>query len=492
MSQINIQHLTFAYDGSYDNIFEDVSFQLDTDWKLGLIGRNGRGKTTLLRLLLGEYEYRGVITASVEFEYFPFPVENPEADALQVAEQACGEQPYWKLVREMNLLELSEDVLYRPLFTLSNGEQTKLLLAALFLRENSFLLIDEPTNHLDIRGREVVSQYLNRKKGFILVSHDRTFLDGCVDHILSLNRAGIEVQQGNFSSWMQNRAYQDQFEMAENEKLKSQIAHLQKSAKEKAAWSHRVESTKYDTRNSGLRADRGYVGHQAAKMMKRSKAIQQRLETAAEEKAKLLKNVEEVEDLRLTQPAYHTAWFIQLREVSIQYGDKTVCRDVNFTIERGDRIALTGKNGSGKSSLLRLICGEEVPFSGTLERGSRLTISYVPQNSSFLRGSLREFAQENGIDESLFKAILRKLDFSRPQLEKEMESFSQGQKKKVLLAKSLCQQAHLLVWDEPLNYIDVLSRMQIEKLLLTWKPTILFVEHDRAFCQAVATKEVRL
>ena len=492
MSQINIQHLTFAYDGSYDNIFEDVSFQLDTDWKLGLIGRNGRGKTTLLRLLLGEYEYRGVITASVEFEYFPFPVEDPEADALQVAEQACGEQPYWKLVREMNLLELSEDVLYRPFFTLSNGEQTKLLLAALFLRENSFLLIDEPTNHLDIRGREVVSQYLNRKKGFILVSHDRTFLDGCVDHILSLNRAGIEVQQGNFSSWMQNRAYQDQFEMAENEKLKSQIAHLQKSAKEKAAWSHRVESTKYDTRNSGLRADRGYVGHQAAKMMKRSKAIQQRLETAAEEKAKLLKNVEEVEDLRLTQPAYHTARFIQLREVSIQYGDKTVCRDVNFTIERGDRIALTGKNGSGKSSLLRLICGEEVPFSGTLERGSRMTISYVPQNSSFLRGSLREFAQENGIDESLFKAILRKLDFSRPQLEKEMESFSQGQKKKVLLAKSLCQQAHLLVWDEPLNYIDVLSRMQIEKLLLTWKPTILFVEHDRAFCQAVATKEVRL
>ena len=492
MSQINIQHLTFAYDGSYDNIFEDVSFQLDTDWKLGLIGRNGRGKTTLLRLLLGEYEYRGVITASVEFEYFPFPVEDPEADALQVAEQACGEQPYWKLVREMNLLELSEDVLYRPLFTLSNGEQTKLLLAALFLRENSFLLIDEPTNHLDIRGREVVSQYLNRKKGFILVSHDRTFLDGCVDHILSLNRADIEVQQGNFSSWMQNRAYQDQFEMAENEKLKSQIAHLQKSAKEKAAWSHRVESTKYDTRNSGLRADRGYVGHQAAKMMKRSKAIQQRLETAAEEKAKLLKNVEEVEDLRLTQPAYHTSRFVQLREVSIQYGDKTVCRDVNFTIERGDRIALTGKNGSGKSSLLRLICGEEVPFSGTLERGSRLTISYVPQNSSFLRGSLREFAQENGIDESLFKAILRKLDFSRPQLEKEMESFSQGQKKKVLLAKSLCQQAHLLVWDEPLNYIDVLSRMQIEKLLLTWKPTILFVEHDRAFCQAVATKEVRL
>lgn len=492
MSQINIQHLTFAYDGSYDNIFEDVSFQLDTDWKLGLIGRNGRGKTTLLRLLLGEYEYRGTITASVEFEYFPFPVEDPEADALQVAEQACGEQPYWKLVREMNLLELSEDVLYRPFSTLSNGEQTKLLLAALFLRENSFLLIDEPTNHLDIRGREVVSQYLNRKKGFILVSHDRTFLDGCVDHILSLNRAGIEVQQGNFSSWMQNRAYQDQFEMAENEKLKSQIAHLQKSAKEKAAWSHRVESTKYDTRNSGLRPDRGYVGHQAAKMMKRSKAIQQRLETAAEEKAKLLKNVEEVEDLRLTQPAYHTARFIQLREVSIQYGDQTVCRDVNFTIERGDRIALTGKNGSGKSSLLRLICGEEVPFSGTLERGSRLTISYVPQNPSFLRGSLREFAQENGIDESLFKAILRKLDFSRPQLEKEMESFSQGQKKKVLLAKSLCQRAHLLVWDEPLNYIDVLSRMQIEKLLLTWKPTILFVEHDRAFCEAVATKEVRL
>lgn len=220
MSMIKIENLTFSYPTSCDTIFDNVSFQIDTDWKLGFVGRNGRGKTTFLNLLLGKLEYSGKIISSVQFDYFPYPVDNKSRMTEEVLQEVCPICEEWELLRELSYLEVEAEVLWRPFATLSNGEQTKVLLAALFLNEGHFLLIDEPTNHLDAKARELVSAYLKKKKGFLLVSHDRFFLDGCVDHILSLNRADIEVQSGNFSSWMENFERQQGFETAQNERLK--------------------------------------------------------------------------------------------------------------------------------------------------------------------------------------------------------------------------------------------------------------------------------
>ena len=488
MSLIQVSNLTFAYEGSYETIFENVSFQLDTNRRLGFTGRNGRGKTTFLNLLQGKYPYSGSIRASVAFSYFPYPVEDGSQFAIDVVEEIYPEYQYWQLAREMNLLQLEEDVLYRPFETLSNGEQTKLQLAVLFTRENHFLLIDEPTNHLDIRGRELVSRYLNTKRGFILVSHDRSFLDGCVDHILSINKSHIEVCRGNFSTWQENKARRDAFEQAENEKLKKEISRLEQTARQKADWSDRLESTKIGTHSF----DRGYIGHKAEKMMARSKAIEQRQQSAIEEKSKLLKNIERSDSLKIFQTPYHTKRLALLQEVTIQYGEVPVCENISFTIEAGDRIALQGPNGSGKSSLIKLICGEAIPHSGTVRIGSGLTISLVTQDTSHLKGKLSDLAKNSGIDESLFLAMLAKLDVPKVQMEKDMSSLSAGQKKKVLIAKSICEKAHLHIWDEPMNYIDVISRMQIENLLLEFSPTILFVEHDKSFCENVATKIIDL
>jgi len=492
MSLINVVNLTFAYDGSYDNIFENVNFQLDTDWKLGFTGRNGRGKTTFLNLLLGKYEYSGTISAHVHFDYFPYPVDNKEQNTVDVVGDIYPDYVHWQLMREFSLLDVSEDVLYRPFDSLSNGEQTKVLLAALFLKENRFLLIDEPTNHLDKEARKRVSDYLSKKNGYILVSHDRAFLDNCVDHILSINKTDIEIQKGNFSDWWANKQRQDDYELAENEKLKKDIQRLSESSRRTGNWSHEVEKTKNGTRNSGSKVDKGYVGHKAAKMMKRSKSMEHRQQSAIEEKSKLLKNVETSESLKISQLTYHKHQLVELDKVSIYYGERQVCPETSFTIGQGDRIALAGKNGSGKSSLIKLICGEELSYTGTFRKGSQLKISYVSQDTSHLQGTLSDYAREHEIDESLFKSILRKLDFSRAQFEKDISTYSGGQKKKVLIAKSLCEKVHLHVWDEPLNYIDVISRMQIEELLLEHSPTILFVEHDSEFCDHIATKVVEL
>lgn len=488
MSLINISHLTFAYEGSYDNIFEDVSFQIDSDWKLGLVGRNGRGKTTFLNLLMRKYQYQGTISTSLVLDYFPFAIDNPLLDTLDVIDSVLPDYEHWKLYRELNLLEVSLDVLYRPFHTLSNGEQTKVLLAALFLQDNHFLLIDEPTNHLDIAAREAVSDYLKTKNGFILVSHDRTFLDNCIDHILSINKTNIEVQKGNFSSWWNNKELQDNYEFEQNEKLKKDIRRMEMAAKRTSEWSAKIEKSKIGNGS----CDRGFTGHKAAKMMKRSKSIESRKLSSIQEKSTLLKNVEESEALKIHPLQYTFHNLISVENLSLFYSDKIVCENVTFKVEQGDKIALCGKNGSGKSSILKLICGEEIDYKGTFLKGSHLKISYVSQDTSQLEGYLSDYAQQYNVDESLFKAILRKLDFARLQFEKNMKDYSAGQKKKVLIARSLCEQAHLYIWDEPLNFIDVISRMQIEEMLQTFQPTILFVEHDKAFCDNIATKKVSI
>ncbi len=491
MSIIKIENLSFSYPTSYDAVFENICFQIDTDWKLGLIGRNGRGKTTLLKLLLGQYEYSGRIIHSVTFDYFPYVVKDRSGLTLEVLEEICCAAE-WELIRELSYLDVDAEVLWRPFETLSNGEQTKVLLAALFLNEGHFLLIDEPTNHLDMNARLQVAQYLKRKKGFILVSHDRNFLDECVDHILSINKTTIDIQSGNFSSWSENFERQQTFEKVRNDRLKKDIGRLQQSARRTSNWSVAVEKSKKGTRNSGSKLDKGYVGHQSAKMMQRSKSLESRQMKAIEEKSKLLKNTETRETLKIHPLQYHSDLLVSFSEIAVHYGKEPICKPVSFEIHQQECVILDGKNGSGKSSLLKLLTDDSIGYTGSLHIASGLILSYVPQEPPIINETLSNYAYSSHLDESLFKAILKKMGFERVQFEKRISEFSEGQKKKVQLAKSLCEQAHLYLWDEPLNFIDIDSRIQIETLIKDFSPTLLLVEHDRAFRESVATKTISL
>ena len=172
MSLLSVSHLSFTYEGSFTPVFDDVSFQVDTKWKLCLTGRNGRGKTTLLRILCGELPYQRKIYASVSFERFPYPVTGPQRSVEEVLSSMVPEAELWEIRRECSLLHLSDDIFDRPFLTLSSGEQTKALLAALFVRENAFLLIDEPTNHLDSAALDYLYNLISAYKGAVLaVSH---------------------------------------------------------------------------------------------------------------------------------------------------------------------------------------------------------------------------------------------------------------------------------------------------------------------------------
>lgn len=424
MSLISVNNLTFEYDGSYNKIFEDVTFNIDTNWKLGLIGRNGKGKTTFLKLLQGKYKYKGSISKNVDVCYFPFEVENKNRMAIEIVNEIAPNANDWEIIKEVNLLNTAPEILYRNFNLLSGGEQVKILLIGLFLKENNFLLIDEPTNHLDSETRNNLVHYLEKKKGFILVSHDRNFLDKVVDHIIAINNTNIEIMQGNFSNWKENKEKKDNFEIMQNEKLQKDIDRLEIASKNSAKWSDEAENGKKKKYNSETTIDKGFVGHKASKMMKRSKVMEQRIEKAINEKTNLLRNVDRNEPLKI--------------------------------------IPLV----SNKTPLVL---------------ANNLKISYVSQSTEGLKGELKAFSRENKIDESIFKAMLVKMGFAKEDFDKNIQDMSEGQKKKVLIAKSISEQANIYIWDEPLNYIDILTRIQIEESILNCKPTLIFVEHDETF-----------
>lgn len=466
MSLINVNHVTFGYEGSSKNIFEDVSFQLDTDWKLGLIGRNGKGKTTFLKLLLDDYAYKGTISKKVDVDYFPFIIHEKEKMTIEIINQIAPQVEDWKIIKELNCLNTDAEILYRSFSTLSGGEQMKILLISLFLKGNNFLLIDEPTNHLDCETRNQLIGYLKKKKGFIVVSHDRNFLDQVVDHVISINNTNIDIQKGNFSSWYENKQAQEHFELMQNEKLKKDINKLEIASKNTANWSDKIEKSKYNTSNSGSSIDRGYVGHQSAKMMKKSKVMERRMQKSIEQKSNLLKNIDRNDCLKIIPLESKKNPYIVAKDLQIKYNDKTIFLPISLEIKKGDRIAITGRNGIGKSSVLKLILGKEIPYEGILKVANDIKISYVSQSTESLEGSFKKFARENQVNESIFRAMLTKMGVSSEEFEKDLKHMSDGQKKKILLAKSISEMAHIYIWDEPLNYIDILTRVQIEEAIL--------------------------
>ena len=301
------------------------------------------------------------------------------------------------------------------------------------------------------------------------------------------------MRKGNFSSWYADKTARDSMEIRQNEHLKKDIRKLKEAARQAARWSDKVEATKTGSRIAGLRPDRGHIGHQAAKMMKRAKSLENRKEAAVREKEGLLKDIETLDSLKLNVLEHHSRRLISLDDIAIRYGDSSPLME-HFSLEicQGDRIALSGKNGCGKTSLMKLILGEDIPHTGQVRTAGGLVISYISQDTSYLSGTLSELAVRCGISEPLLFTVLRKLGLERTQFEKRIEDYSEGQKKKVLLAKSLCKPAHLFLWDEPLNFIDIFSRMQLEDLLLTFQPAMLFIEHDRAFREKIATRIVEL
>ncbi|AMV69861.1 ATPase component of ABC transporter with duplicated ATPase domain [Pediococcus damnosus] len=498
MSKIEIKNLTFGYETQGNLLFDHVNLNLDSNWKLGLIGRNGRGKTTFLNLLQNKLAYQGTIIANLAFDYFPQTITNPNQLTFYVLND-LGVDEQWKVERELNLLGTNPDILWRKFTSLSGGEQTKVLLASLFTQGFNFSLIDEPTNHLDIKARDQVAAYLKQKKqGFIVISHDRNFVNQVADHTLSIEKSNILMYQGNFATYEEQKKLSDIHEKMENAKLKKSITRLKQTAAEKAEWSRSKEGDKYGNphkKGSGAVYDTGAIGARAARTMKRSLTLKRHMENDIHEKEKLLKNIEYIDPLTMNfQPSYHDR-LLTVKKLTLQYQDTSqpLFEPISFDLKKGNCVGIVGPNGAGKSTLVRAILGDFTgKINGEIVQPQHLTISYVRQSYDDNRGTLQQFAEQQHLNYQEFLNNLHKLGLERNVFTTKIEHMSMGQQKKVELAKSLSIPAELYLWDEPLNYLDIFNQEQLETLITSVKPSMLIIEHDREFIKHVTTDVVEL
>lgn len=523
MSRIIIKDLTFGYDSSPEDIFRNVNLNLDTSWKLGLIGRNGKGKTTLLRLLNQELKPRnGIINFPLLTEKFPFDVDNEDMLVIDVIKECVssfksielkldrllnsddeessieysslinhynelgGYEIESEIEKEFMKMDLSNTLLTQIFSTLSGGEKTKIKIISLFLKKEKFLLIDEPTNHLDIFGRASLSNYLSKKSGYILVSHDQEFLDSCVDHILSINKNTIKINKCDFTTWDENRKNNEKNELVKKENLLSEANHLENSAAAARGWSLNKEKSK----RSEL--DSGFAGRRSAKMMKRAKSMEQRKDKRLDEVKTLLKDYEERKSLEIKQDRLLHKKYLSINDVSYSINNNKILDSINLEVKQGDRIWIKGGNGAGKTTLLKIISGELSDYSGNIKKHCKINISHSHQDIEELELTVEEYRNSNNSDKTVFNVILDYFNMSIDYLDKKINTLSEGEKKKVEIAKTLSNRSEIYLWDEILNYMDIYFRIQIEEAIFKYSPTIIFVSHDEAFAKKIATKILEL
>lgn len=492
---------------------------MDTSWKVGLIGRNGRGKSTLLKLIYGALTpTRGTVLSQVHMEIYPYELcfrydnvldfikENigklksmeEEISYLEMKELTSGER-YAHLLNEYNeaggytalgrikkefyYMGLDESLLERNYNTLSGGERTKIEIIILFLRNPDFVLLDEPTNHLDSDGSKVLLEYLKRKKGYIIVSHDRAFLDYLIDHVISINKSNISIEKGNFSSWKENKDHYERYEQSTKKNLERKIHRLEKVSEDNRKWSDDSNLKKYAFRTNSR--------NRSSSIMKRALLSEHRIQNSMDEIKGLLKNYEEIPEIKIDQEDVKNKFLIKGNHLAYGYGNELLFNHISFEIKQGDRLCIKGKNGSGKSTLLNMINGEIHPKQGTLEIGSGVSIAYSKQLPLYKKRYLFEYYEDAS---ALSRVIdfLKLSDMDEEIYNRPLETLSLGELKKMDIARVLSCENNILLLDEPLNYTDIYFREQLEQAILTHNPTLIFVEHDTLFCNNVATKEIEL
>lgn len=523
MSKITIQNVSYHYADFYHPVFENISLLLDTDWKTGLIGRNGRGKTTFFKLLTGELEpTAGTVYMPVRGNYFPYQYNGAFTQTLDIIKElvggvrtlelameellskpeGCLTERYFSLLetyqtldgytlesriyKEAEHMQLRPSLLEQPFSTLSGGEKTRILILALFLRKESYVLLDEPTNHLDTAGKLALISYLKRKKGFLVISHDGSFLNEVTDHILSINKTDITLEQGSYASWKQNVLLREQFERRTKERLEQEIRQLERQAASTRTWSDIGNTQKYrfasHARTNGTRA-----------YMRQAKHAENQILKNMDEKKLLLRNLEQAEPFTILQEMTEPEDFLLCAEhLDFSYipDRPPLLKDLSVTIQTGDRIWLKGKNGAGKSTLLKLLSGE-IPHAA-IRYAEDLKIAVSFQEPKWKHGLPALLCEKEGISFDKFFEFAKAFDLPEDFHKRPIETLSSGEQKKLDIARALACDHRLLFLDEPLNFMDVLFREQLEAALLKNAVTVVFAEHNKEFGSAVATGIIEL
>ena len=496
-----------------DIIFDNVSFDLKEGEVVGLLGRNGTGKSTLLKILKGLEtpdsgniqffkkcsmgyleqipEYPNMTVQDVL--YLPFEkvmsiekdmraIEGLLATSLnendmnkllekygrlqEAFDKNNGYSISSKVEKIKNGLNITEDLSNSIFDKCSGGEKTRVLVAKMLLEEPEILLLDEPTNNLDIKTLEWLEDYIKQYKGSVLVvSHDRYFLDHVIGRVLELDMDGIEEYDGNYSKYIQDKEqrFLERYKAYENNQYIT----------------HRMEMQVRRLKSMNSQILRG---------------VANKIENRLNKMEKIDKPIFEKKSMRMNEFSGSRSGATLLETVGIakSFEQKELFSDIDLTIEKGDRIGIIGENGSGKTTLLKILLGQEMPDDGIIEISSTAKIGYLTQDTSFEdeeKTILETFIQSfDSMNQGEARNKLASMLFTSDDVYKKIKVLSGGEKIRLKLCILMNQNLNLLVLDEPTNHLDLNSREVLEENLMNYSGTLLFVSHDRYFLEKMTNK----
>lgn len=529
---IKTTNLRYRFEGQTDNLFENINCEIDKHSKIGLIGENGCGKTTFLRLLTNELvpdagqiiqkrdgitfgvlpqeivsesrlniidEIKLVLNEIYELKYELEQIEkalsldstntgllNEYGELQEKFEKLGGYTIENRIETVLTGLGFSRLDWTLPYAQLSSGQKSRVELAKLLILQPDVLFLDEPTNHLDIPALEWLESFLIKySNAFLVISHDRYFLDQVVNKIWEIKNRQLNHYSGNYSLYVYERDLKRKQELDEFERKSKEVKRLKRAIKIQSTKANRVASKPRNLSNYNPKAN-AFYGAKAAKVERRASAMKQRIEKmGAIEKPHL--DQERHIDFKIDVSG--SQFVCTAQHITKAYRENVLFHDLNFSIRSGQRIALMGPNGCGKTTLLKIILGQEKADSGKILLGHNLTIGYSSQELTHLvhtNSILNEVMSSAQEDQTWVRTVLGCLKIEQDKVHQPIHSLSLGERNKVSIAKILLSHANFLILDEPTNHLDIRTREIFESALMDYPGTVLFVSHDRRFIELMA------
>ena len=510
MIDISVSNLVKEFEVGH-KILDGLTFQVDTGERVGLLGPNGCGKTTLLRILTGvmDYDEGDVVIAPgkrmgliSQIPVYPAgytvedvlatafePLREMEREMAALAEQmgegsnpallarydkltaafeaAGGYETDTKTNKVCNGLTIPQSMREQLFDKLSGGEKTRVNLARLILEDTDILLLDEPTNHLDLRATEWLEEYLDKFKGTVLtVSHDRYFLDKVVNRIVEIQAGKAEFYSGNYSFYVVEKERRYEEKLRQYEKEQAKIEQLEKAAAQMRIWAY-----------SGM-----------DKTFKRVKSMEKRIERMRTTDRPTKERKMEV---RFGEREFRGDEVLTIKGLTKSFGDRTLFSNLGLEVAGGERIALLGDNGSGKTTLLKILLGEEEPDAGKVRMGPTVKVGYLPQHVHFdhpERNLVDTLIYEQDCTAQTARNRLAAFKFRGEDVFKPVSALSGGEQSRLRLCMLMDEKINLLILDEPTNHLDIQSREWIEEAVEEYEGNLLFVSHDRYFIDRFASR----